>query len=600
MSKFLNGLMIITAVGIGSIAATGGANAAETFPELKRAARDFINSSPSCSKSNVERARKLKRDVVYAEPTRDLNENETLEFLEQKKKVVAWLVPYLKGCPDYKTPNKPKPIENIDYARAVELTDAFLQKHGGPNKWNAKKGAHLYESIYLAWQKLREDAADRNETDRLFQELLQRLEPFKLAFERIENSRYFIVTRAAGAKIYTFNESTGAYNEVVTVPRGSKLKIDMRKKFQSPFGMVRGGVSFASYHKKLGLTKERRREINRLPIFVADRDISLKTDVRPDFYFAGEPRYISTRVISRSGANVRELRKVYDKKSKAEVWALVAVDKLSRGERVQVNVNGIWAAARYYSRGRVKTTSVPYVQLRGYGGKRYLFMRDLQTSKIIASRFNENLPKGAGPAPVRYRWSDCNPKGTWAHYVSEALKRPDNRYLLDSPPSDMAKFCRGYAGASEGQKIAFWTTLLTHISKKESNFNPFTASDEGFFDPNLEGVISSGLSQISLGSAQNSCYQARGCDAIADQQDMYDPKKNLSCAIAIWSCQIEKENCIACKKGRRWYGIASYWSPMKGQYLVDCSVRKCRRGYAQLGNRETIMLKVKKDLSFCR
>jgi hypothetical protein len=226
----------------------------------------------------------------------------------------------------------------------------------------------------------------------------------------------------------------------------------------------------------------------------------------------------------------------------------------------------------------------------------YVHIRDMNTGLIVSRLFPENLPPGVEKIEGNFLWNEFNPNGTWAHSIRLGLEKSVNVHLLRKAPRDIVDFCPRYFSLSLLEKEKFWIALLNEIGKFESAFIPHTASDEGRYDPSSKGVISSGITQISIRSSKQECYQARGCRAIRNQSDLYHPERNLSCAIGIMSCLAERDSCVSCKSGN-WQGIARYWSTLRDPYEVNCSI--CPGGKITIGKKPAIKESLKVTASFC-
>ena len=228
-------------------------------------------------------------------------------------------------------------------------------------------------------------------------------------------------------------------------------------------------------------------------------------------------------------------------------------------------------------------------------GTFYVSIRDMDSVPIVSHIFNEPLPRGAEKVPYRFSWDAHNPKGTWAYAVREGLRA--NEALVSDSPRDVADFCPRYFSLAKKEKEIFWIALVNLIANFESSYIPLTASDEGRFNPGAKGVISSGLTQLSLGSTRNACYQARGCDLIRNQQDLFTPARELRCAIAVMSCLAESGGCVSCKEGNSWKGIAAYWSTLRTPYTLNCPT--CEGGKVTVGKKALIQEMAKAAAPFC-
>lgn len=222
---------------------------------------------------------------------------------------------------------------------------------------------------------------------------------------------------------------------------------------------------------------------------------------------------------------------------------------------------------------------------------------DLNPSQIVSTLYPQTLPDGVDKVDVSLPWDSFNPNGTWAYAVQKGLDHQLNKTLVNNPPRDILDFCPRFDSLEKKDKMNFWILLLAHIADWESRFVPLTASDEGIFDSDKKGVISSGLMQISLLSVQSSCYQARGCNLIRNQNDLFDPNRNLQCTLGVMSCLSENAGCISCKKDGRWRGIAQYWSTLQTAREVPCAI--CPGGKAIIGKKQEIQTSLKTSAPFC-
>lgn len=224
-------------------------------------------------------------------------------------------------------------------------------------------------------------------------------------------------------------------------------------------------------------------------------------------------------------------------------------------------------------------------------------IRDLDTARIVAEIYKDSLPKGEVKLSHAFSWDSFNPQGTWAYSLQKALRRKENAFFLKNPPRDMGDFCPRFASLGGPEREIFWIALLNEIARHESAFVPLAASDEGVYDPSNKGVISSGLTQISLRSSKAACYQARGCGLVKSQADLFNPDKNLRCAVGIMSCLSEPVGCLSCKKSGKWKGIAAYWSTLRDPYEVTCS--KCPTGKVTIGKKPEIRAALRASAAFC-
>lgn len=130
--------------------------------------------------------------------------------------------------------------------------------------------------------------------------------------------------------------------------------------------------------------------------------------------------------------------------------------------------------------------------------------------------------------------------------------------MLDILPTDFATFCPKYNKFTYTQKKEFWTYLISAMTQYESKFNPKARYEEDFSDSNGEPVISRGLLQISIESANS--YDC----GFRNTQELHDPYLNLNCGIRILNRWVgERDFRIAGKVDSKWRGGARYWSVLR-------------------------------------
>lgn len=95
--------------------------------------------------------------------------------------------------------------------------------------------------------------------------------------------------------------------------------------------------------------------------------------------------------------------------------------------------------------------------------------------------------------------------------------------------------------------------LISIISKYESSFNPMETYTESFADSSGKKVVSRGLLQISIESANQSAYKCN----IKKAQDLHDVKSNLDCGAKIIAYQSNKSGTLM---GEPKLGCAAYFS----------------------------------------
>lgn len=161
-------------------------------------------------------------------------------------------------------------------------------------------------------------------------------------------------------------------------------------------------------------------------------------------------------------------------------------------------------------------------------------------------------------------WLAENPRsGPWASFAMDAMDQhgPD---LLNSTPADIGEWCPDYRNQSEDERKAFWTYLMSSLMRYESDYDPSVTFTEPFDDAAGNRVISRGLLQLSIESANG-----YGC-GIVDANELHDPETNLSCSARIMNRWIERDNVIQSRTlTGRWRGLARYWSPFRRSEARD-------------------------------
>lgn len=140
----------------------------------------------------------------------------------------------------------------------------------------------------------------------------------------------------------------------------------------------------------------------------------------------------------------------------------------------------------------------------------------------------------------------------WTLIALESLDKY-GQGLLKSTPKDATKFCANYSTMNKAQ---FWASLLSAMSKYESNYKPNTQYKEAFKDAKGNYVISRGLLQISQESANG--YKC----GITKAEMLHDVRTNLECGVRILNRWVTNDSVITGNNGR-WIGGARYWSVLR-------------------------------------
>lgn len=157
-------------------------------------------------------------------------------------------------------------------------------------------------------------------------------------------------------------------------------------------------------------------------------------------------------------------------------------------------------------------------------------------------------------------WSGSNRDGSWTKTTESAVAQSGLVYQV---PRDIQYFCPTYPALGKTERQKFWVGLLSAMAKPESNFKPHRFYREKFRDSKGLQVVSRGLLQISIESANQKRY---GCD-IPYAAKLHDPAVNLRCGVKILSKWVSTDGIIAKhNKARSHKGASRYWSTLRPQH----------------------------------
>lgn len=181
-------------------------------------------------------------------------------------------------------------------------------------------------------------------------------------------------------------------------------------------------------------------------------------------------------------------------------------------------------------------------------------------------------PKSLLPLWHDYPWrKNARPK-LWTSFLISTL-RSDGASLVGTLPADIELFCPRYANLDSESRLIFWARLISVVAEQESSFNSFDVTHAPTIGPK---VFSTGFFMLSLTSARSSVY---GCDMIRTQDDLFDWRKNMGCAIRIMSQLVRRDQAIAwnpkAAEPERWQGVARYWSTARDRRLKTELGRHC-------------------------
>ncbi|OBP14278.1 transglycosylase [Rheinheimera sp. SA_1] len=154
-------------------------------------------------------------------------------------------------------------------------------------------------------------------------------------------------------------------------------------------------------------------------------------------------------------------------------------------------------------------------------------------------------------------WAKNNRDGSWTRSAETAVA---NSPLVRLVPKDILYFCPAYPKLHATERRKFWVGLISAMAKPESNFKPQRFYQEKFRDGKGRPVISRGLLQISIESANQQRY---GCD-IPYPAKLHDPRINLACGVKILSKWVSTDGVIAKHSQARIHkGGSRYWSTLR-------------------------------------
>src|SRR5215510_5826941 len=153
-------------------------------------------------------------------------------------------------------------------------------------------------------------------------------------------------------------------------------------------------------------------------------------------------------------------------------------------------------------------------------------------------------------------WARKNPDGSWTAAAEAAVAASS---LPQAVPADIDKFCPGYAARNTDERKVFWVGLLSIVARPESNFKPETKFTEEFADAQGNKVVSRGLLQISIESANQRKYSC----GIVKAEDLHDPAINLGCGVKILAAWVKTDNVIATWGTGKPVGGGRYWSTLR-------------------------------------
>lgn len=154
-------------------------------------------------------------------------------------------------------------------------------------------------------------------------------------------------------------------------------------------------------------------------------------------------------------------------------------------------------------------------------------------------------------------WAASNKDGSWTRMAERAVAASA---LPKLQPKDIGFFCPLYPRLTSKERKKFWVGLLSAMAKPESNFQPQRFYREKFADRKGQPVISRGLLQISIESANQKRYSC----AVPYPAKLHDPATNLQCGAKILARWVRTDGVITQRKATStYYGGGRYWSVLR-------------------------------------
>ena len=158
-------------------------------------------------------------------------------------------------------------------------------------------------------------------------------------------------------------------------------------------------------------------------------------------------------------------------------------------------------------------------------------------------------------------WANLANGAGWSLVTHKALGEFGDP-LLTTEISDVAEFCPKYKTLVKLERANVWVMIISAMVQFESSFQWWKPFSEGFLNSKGQSVVSRGLLQISMESANS-----YGC-GIAKEAQLDDPETNLRCGVRIMTSLVSRYHSIhgrlsGAVNGNPWMGAARYWSVLR-------------------------------------
>lgn len=156
------------------------------------------------------------------------------------------------------------------------------------------------------------------------------------------------------------------------------------------------------------------------------------------------------------------------------------------------------------------------------------------------------------------QWDSTADGAAWTQFARDAIDA-NGSGLITAGPRDMTTFCPNYAALSADDRRTFWVDFLSALARSESKNDPSKSRWHFYNADARRPVVSRGLFQISIESANRKIYQ---CD-VAHAHDLAQPQQNIDCAVRILTHWVASDGAIAEHTSSGWNGAARYWGSLR-------------------------------------
>ena len=164
------------------------------------------------------------------------------------------------------------------------------------------------------------------------------------------------------------------------------------------------------------------------------------------------------------------------------------------------------------------------------------------------------------PQIPRARWEHRTGGTLWTRVALSAIAT-HGQPLLDIVPRDIAEWCPAYPGNGREDRAAFWTGMMSALTRYESTYNPRAVGGGGRWF---------GLLQIYPPTAE-----FRKC-RVQTGEGLKRASANLNCAVRIMAITVPRDTAISLKENR-WKGVAADWGPVRTDWMRRDMQRYTRR-----------------------